>query len=132
MKIIDRHRDWLIPYLVILILIYYYYQNYGYLNFDRDNKINYEYNGFIPKNNRKVIVYSCLIGDNDNIISFNIKTILSIFIFQFLWIKANILNDQEENLNLLLSLLKKLNNYEQNSLSLYKELGIVYSNERVF
>ena len=61
-----------ISYLVLLILIYYYYnQHYSFLNFDRENKTDYEYNGFIPKNNRKVIVYSCLIGDYDNVTSFN-------------------------------------------------------------
>ena len=61
-----------ISYLVLLILIYYYYnQHYSFLNFDRENKTDYEYNGFIPKNNRKVIVYFCLIGDYDNVTSFN-------------------------------------------------------------
>ena len=61
-----------ISYLVLLILIYYYYnKHYSFLNFDRENKTDYEYNGFIPKNNRKVIVYSCLIGDYDNVTSFN-------------------------------------------------------------
>ena len=61
-----------ISYLVLLILIYYYYnQHYSFLNFDRENKTDYEYNGIIPKNNRKVIVYSCLIGDYDNVTSFN-------------------------------------------------------------
>ena len=61
-----------ISYLVLLILIYYCCdQHYSFLNFDRENKTDYEYNGFIPKNNRKVIVYSCLIGDYDNVTSFN-------------------------------------------------------------
>ena len=61
-----------ISYLVLLILIYYYYnKHYSFLNFDRENKTDYEYNGFIPKNNRKVIVYFCLIGDYDNVTSFN-------------------------------------------------------------
>ena len=61
-----------ISYLVLLILIYYYYnKHYSFLNFDRENKTDYEYEGVIPKNNRKVVVYSCLIGNYDNVTSFN-------------------------------------------------------------
>ena len=61
-----------------------------------------------------------------------LKLYFSYLYFIFYGIKTNILNNQEENLNLLLSLLKKLNNYEPNSLSLYNELGTVYSNSRIF
>ena len=53
------------------MIIFYYYKNSSYLNFDRENKTDYEYEGVIPKNNRKVVVYSCLIGDYDNVTSFN-------------------------------------------------------------
>ena len=60
-----------ISYLVLLFVIYYYYKHVSYLNFDRDKKTDYEFNGFIPKDRRKVIVYSCLIGDYDNVTSFN-------------------------------------------------------------
>ena len=58
-------------YFVLLMIIFYYYKNSSYLNFDRENKTDYEYEGVIPKNNRKVVVYSCLIGNYDNVTSFN-------------------------------------------------------------
>jgi len=58
-------------YFVLLIIIYYYYKNSSYLNFDRENKTDYEYDGVIPKDSRKVIVYSCMIGNYDNVTSFN-------------------------------------------------------------
>ena len=57
-------------YFVLLMIIYYYYKNSSYLNFDRENKTDYEYDGVIPKDSRKVIVYSCMIGNYDNITSF--------------------------------------------------------------
>jgi uncharacterized protein YqgQ len=53
------------------MIIYYYYKNSSYLNFDRENKTDYEYDGVIPKDSRKVIVYSCMIGNYDNVTSFN-------------------------------------------------------------
>ena len=58
-------------YFVLLMIIYYYYKNSSYLNFDRENKTDYEFDGVIPKDSRKVIVYSCLIGNYDNVTSFN-------------------------------------------------------------
>ena len=58
-------------YFVLLMIIYYYYKNSSYLNFDRENKTDYEYDGVIPKDSRKVIVYSCMIGNYDNVTSFN-------------------------------------------------------------
>ena len=61
-----------------------------------------------------------------------LKLNYSYIYFLFYGIKNNILINQEENMNLFLSLLKKLNNYEPNSLSLYNELGTVYSNARVY
>ena len=57
-------------YFVLLMIIYYYYKNSSYLNFDRENKTDYEYDGVIPKDSRKVIVYSCMIGNYDNVTSF--------------------------------------------------------------
>ena len=68
------------------------------------------------------------INDNYELLKLN----FSYLYFIFYGIKTNILNNQEENMNLLLSLLKKSNNYESNSLSLYNELGTVYSNSKVF
>ena len=58
-------------YFVLLMIIYYYYKNSSYLNFDRENKTDCEYDGVIPKDSRKVIVYSCMIGNYDNVTSFN-------------------------------------------------------------
>ena len=58
-------------YFVLLMIIYYYYKNSSYLNFDRENKTDFEYDGVIPKDSRKVIVYSCMIGNYDNVTSFN-------------------------------------------------------------
>ena len=57
-------------YFVLLMIIYYYYKNSSYLNFDRENKTDYEYDGVIPKDSRKVIIYSCMIGNYDNVTSF--------------------------------------------------------------
>ena len=53
------------------MIIFFYYKNSSYLNFDRENKTDYEFDGVIPKDSRKVIVYSCLIGNYDNVTSFN-------------------------------------------------------------
>ena len=58
-------------YFVLLMIIFFYYKNSSYLNFDRENKTDYEFDGVIPKDSRKVIVYSCLIGNYDNVTSFN-------------------------------------------------------------
>ena len=58
-------------YFVLLMIIFFYYKNSSYLNFDRENKTDYEYDGVIPKDSRKVIVYSCMIGNYDNVTSFN-------------------------------------------------------------
>ena len=83
---------------------------------------------YLNKNMEKYISLHENINDNFELLKLN----FSYLYFIFYGIKTNILNNQEENLNLLLSLLKKLNNYEPNSLSLYNELGTVYSNSRVF
>ena len=58
-------------YFILLAIIFYYYKTSSYLSFDREGKTDYEYEGVIPKDSRKVIVYSCLIGDYDNVTSFN-------------------------------------------------------------
>ena len=58
-------------YFVLLMIIFYYYKYSSYYNFDRENRTDYEFDGVIPKNSRKVIVYSCLIGNYDNVTSFN-------------------------------------------------------------
>ena len=104
-------------------------------NKTRKNVLKEEYkNSFVAfyqylnKNMEKYISLHENINDNFELLKLN----FSYLYFIFYGIKTNILNNQEENLNLLLSLLKKLNNYEPNSLSLYNELGTVYSNSRVF
>ena len=83
---------------------------------------------YLIKNMEKYMSLHEKINDNFDLLKLN----FSYLYFIFYGIKTNILNNQEENLNLLLSLVKKLNNYEPNSLSLYNELGTVYSNSRVF
>ena len=52
--------------------------------------------------------------------------------FIFHGIKNYIFNNDENNLKLLLSSLRKVNNYEINELLLNNELGNIYSNSRVF
>ena len=52
--------------LSVLYLISYYLKNIKY-----DDGINLDYRGDISNNNKKIIVYSCLIGDYDNVINFN-------------------------------------------------------------
>ena len=56
-------------YFILLIIIFNIYRNGS--SFNREERTDYEYDGVIPKNNRKVIVYSCLIGDYDNVSTFN-------------------------------------------------------------
>jgi hypothetical protein len=56
-------------YFILLIIIFNVYRNGS--SFNREERTDYEYDGVIPKNNRKVIVYSCLIGDYDNVSTFN-------------------------------------------------------------
>ena len=41
------------------------------MNFNRDEMTDYEFEGTIPKGYRKVVVYSCLIGDYDQVATFN-------------------------------------------------------------
>ena len=56
-------------YFILLIIIFNVYRNGS--SFNREERTDYEYDGVIPKNNRKVIVYSCLIGDYDKVSTFN-------------------------------------------------------------
>ena len=56
-------------YFILLMIIFYVYRNGS--NFNREERTDYEYEGVIPKDNRKVVVYSCLIGDYDNVSTFN-------------------------------------------------------------
>ena len=52
-----------------MIFIYFGYNSLP--NFNREEKTDYEYDGIIPKKYRKVVVYSCLIGNYDNVSTFN-------------------------------------------------------------
>ncbi len=72
---------------------------------------------------------------NGNIIHENyelLKLNFSYLYFFFYGFKNKLLNNHQENISLLLAFLKKLDNYENNSLCLYNELGTVYSNAKVF
>ena len=104
-------------------------------NIVRKNSLKKEYkNSFInfykylKENIQSFIALYENINENIELLKLN----YSYLYFLFYGIKNNILINQEENMNLFLSLLKKLNNYEPNSLSLYNELGTVYSNARVY
>ena len=58
-----------LAYFFLLIFIYFGYNSLP--NFNREEKTDYEYDGIIPKKYRKVVVYSYLIGNYDNISTFN-------------------------------------------------------------
>ena len=58
-----------ISYIVLLTFLLFTYFNKN-LTDEKKHVINYEYKGNIPIEYRKVIVYSCLIGDYDNVTSF--------------------------------------------------------------
>ena len=58
-----------LAYFFLLIFIYFGYNSLP--NFNREEKTDYEYDGIIPKKYRKVVVYSCLIGNYDNVSTFN-------------------------------------------------------------
>ena len=61
-----------ISYGILLTFLLFSYYNSN-INDDRKHVFNYEYKGNIPIENRKVIVYSCLIGRYDNVTSFKRK-----------------------------------------------------------
>ena len=87
-----------------------------------------EFYKYLHHNLEKYISLFDNINENYELLKLNFSYIY----FIFYGIQINILNNKEENMNLLLSLLKRMNNYEPNSLSLYNELGTIYSNSRVF
>ena len=57
-----------LAYSLLIIISYFTYNRAP--NFNREEKTDYEYEGIIPKAYRKVIVYSCLIGDYDQVSTF--------------------------------------------------------------
>ena len=58
-----------IAYSFLIIITFFAYKKN--MNFNRDEKTDYEFEGTIPKGYRKVVVYSCLIGDYDQVATFN-------------------------------------------------------------
>ena len=59
-------------YLKMIIFVSYVILSLLYLiSLKYDDEINLDYRGDIPNNNKKIIVYSCLIGDYDNVTNFN-------------------------------------------------------------
>ena len=58
-----------IAYSFLIIITFFAYKKN--MNFNRDEMTDYEYKGTIPKAYRKVVVYSCLIGDYDQVATFN-------------------------------------------------------------
>ena len=57
-----------LAYTLLFVISYFAYNRAP--NFNRDEKTDYEYQGTIPKEYRKVVVYSCLIGDYDEVSTF--------------------------------------------------------------
>ena len=55
-------------YTLLFVISYFAYNRAP--SFNRDEKTDYEYQGIIPKEYRKVVVYSCLIGDYDEVSTF--------------------------------------------------------------
>ena len=58
-----------IAYSLLIIITFFAYKKN--MNFNRDEMTDYEFEGTIPKGYRKVVVYSCLIGDYDQVATFN-------------------------------------------------------------
>ena len=58
-----------IAYSFLIIITFFAYKKN--MNFNRDEMTDYEFEGTIPKGYRKVVVYSCLIGDYDKVSTFN-------------------------------------------------------------
>ena len=58
-----------IAYSFLIIITFFAYKKN--MNFNRDEMTDYEFEGTIPKGYRKVVVYSCLIGDYDQVATFN-------------------------------------------------------------
>ena len=58
-----------IAYSFLIIITFFAYKKN--MNFNRDEMTDYEFEGTIPKGYRKVVVYSCLIGDHDQVSTFN-------------------------------------------------------------
>ena len=58
-----------IAYSFLIIITFFAYKKN--MNFNRDEMTDYEFEGTIPKGYRKVVVYSCLIGDYDQVSTFN-------------------------------------------------------------
>ena len=58
-----------IAYSFLIIITFVAYKKN--MNFNRDEMTDYEFEGTIPKGYRKVVVYSCLIGDYDQVSTFN-------------------------------------------------------------
>ena len=56
-------------YSLLIIITFFAYKSS--INFNRDEITDYEFKGTIPKAYRKVVVYSCLIGDYDQVATFN-------------------------------------------------------------
>ena len=56
-------------YIILTIYaVYSYIKTYG---INREKRTDYEYDGIIPQKYRKIVVYSCLIGDYDKVSTFN-------------------------------------------------------------
>ena len=60
----------IIVYISDIIILFYFLFSYFHKS-SNTNSINLEYKDNIPKENKKIIVYSCLIGDYDYVTSFN-------------------------------------------------------------
>ena len=97
-----------IAYSFLIIITFFAYKKN--MNFNRDEMTDYEFEGTIPKGYRKVVVYSCLIGDYDQVATFNKQKGYDYILFTDLKIKNtnwSVFPIPDEVLNLKVSDIKK-------------------------
>ena len=97
-----------IAYSFLIIITFFAYKKN--MNFNRDEMTDYEFEGTIPKGYRKVVVYSCLIGDYDQVATFNKQKGYDYILFTDLKIKNtnwSVFPIPEEVLKLKVSDIKK-------------------------
>ena len=75
---INNPSNYIIYFAYIFLTLFAIFSYTKKSGFNREEKTDYEYDGIIPSKYRKIVVYSCLIGNYDKVSTFN-KFFLSNF-----------------------------------------------------
>ena len=67
---INNTSNYIIYFAYIFLIIFAIFSYAKKSGFNREERTDYEYDGIIPNKYRKIVVYSCLIGDYDKVSSF--------------------------------------------------------------